>query len=61
MAKKNHAMRYEDREWTELVIAAKQEGTTVTEVTKAFHAWWLRKPGAKLPKRVDPEAGATDE
>lgn len=46
-------IRVPDDEWTELAAKAKGEGTDATSLTRAFYAWWLRRPGAKLPKRPE--------
>ncbi len=41
-------------EWAELAEAAARIGSDRTAITREFYAWFLRKPGAKMPKR--PEA-----
>ena len=43
-------------EWYEFDAAAKAQETERAAVIREFIAWYLRKPGAKLPVR--PEAGA---
>ena len=48
-------IRVPDDEWSEITTKAKAEGMDATSLTRAFYAWWLGKPGAKLPKR--PTAG----
>lgn len=48
-----HANRWPDEKWQRLTEAAKAEGVTVTELLHGFADWWLREPGAKLPKRPD--------
>lgn len=48
------SLRIPDELWDELTAAAKAEGVDVATLTRDFYAYWLRRPGAKLPKR--PEA-----
>ena len=43
-------------EWYEFDAAAKSMGTERASVVREFIAWYLRKPGAKMPKR--PDAGS---
>lgn len=49
-------IRVPDDEWSEITAKAKTEGSDATSLTRAFYAWWLRVPGAALPKR--PRAGS---
>lgn len=44
-------IRVPDDEWSEITAKAKAEGSDATSLTRAFYAWWLCKPGAKLPRR----------
>lgn len=47
-------------EWYEFDVAAKSAGTERATLIREFIAWYLRKPGAKLPTRptsIDPNAG----
>lgn len=48
------SLRIPDDLWDELTAQAKAEGADVATLTRDFYAYWLRRPGAKLPKR--PEA-----
>jgi hypothetical protein len=49
-------IRVPDDEWTEITAKAKAQGADATSLTRAFYAWWLRKPGAKLPARPDQDS-----
>lgn len=42
-------------DWLDLEPAAKSQGKDRAEVVREFIAWYLRRPGAKLPER--PSAG----
>lgn len=42
-------------EWYDFDAAAKSKGTERAAVIRDFIAWYLRRPGAKLPER--PPAG----
>jgi hypothetical protein len=44
-------LRIADDLWAGLTAATEAEGTNATELTRDFYAWYLRKPGAKMPKR----------
>lgn len=44
-------IRITDELWTALTAAAKAEGTDATSLTRDFYSWYLRRPGARLPKR----------
>lgn len=44
-------------EWYEFDAAAKAAGTERATLVREFIAWYLRKPGAKLPQRPDRLAG----
>lgn len=50
-----HAMRFDDDLWSDLKRQAATEGVTVNGITRDFYEWWLRRPGAKLPKRPEPK------
>lgn len=43
-------------EWYEFELAAKSMDTERAAVIREFIAWYLRKPGAKMPKRPDADA-----
>lgn len=42
-------------EWLDFDTAAKSQGTERAALVREFIAWYLRRPGAKLPSR--PAAG----
>ena len=46
-------MRISDEDWTDFETAATSQGTDRASEVRAFIAWYLRRPGAKLPKRPD--------
>jgi len=50
-------IRIADDLWLEITETAKVEGTDAASLTRAFYAWYLRRPGAKLPQRPDLAAG----
>ena len=50
------SLRMPDELWDDLVAKAEAEGVEIAGLTREFYAWWLRRPGAKLPRR--PEASA---
>jgi hypothetical protein len=43
-------------EWYDFDAAAKAQGTERAALVRDFIAWYLRRPGAKLPARPDVEA-----
>lgn len=43
----NRVIRVPDKDWTELGEVAESRA----EVIREFIAWYLRRPGAKLPER----------
>jgi len=51
-------MRIPDAEWTDFDAAAKSMDSDRASEVRAFIAWYLRRPGAKLPKRPDAAADA---
>ena len=52
-------MRISDEDWADFESAATGQDTDRATLVREFIAWYLRRPGAKLPKRPDrgPEAG----
>lgn len=48
-----------DQDWEDLEEATKGRGTDRSTVIRDFIRYYLRRPGAKLPKR--PDATATNE
>ena len=48
-------MRIPDEEWNDLGTVAADQGTDRAALVREFIAWYLRRPGAKLPKRPDAE------
>ena len=45
------AVRMPEDVWRRFGEAAEQAGTDRSELIRAFVAWYLREPGAKLPTR----------
>lgn len=45
------SLRIPDDLWTDLTAQTEAEGLEIAAVTREFYAWWLRRPGAKLPDR----------
>lgn len=48
-------MRIPADEWADYGAAAEQAGSNRTRVTRDFISWYTRQPGAKMPKRPNPE------
>lgn len=44
-------LRVPEADWAAFKTAAKQAGTDRSALVRAFIAWYLNQPGAKLPKR----------
>ncbi|MDG4796232.1 hypothetical protein [Micromonospora sp. WMMD1082] len=54
MANTQHrSIRVPDDTWQPAMERAREAGTSAGELCREFLDWWLRKPGAKLPKRPD--------
>ena len=49
----HRSVRIPDEDWTEVMAKAKEADTSAGELIRDFLGWWLRRPGAKLPKRLD--------
>lgn len=49
----HRSIRVPDDTWTTAMDVARANGTSVGEVVRDFLDWWLRTPGAKMPKRPD--------
>ncbi|MFE5582532.1 hypothetical protein [Kitasatospora sp. NPDC056531] len=47
----HRSVRISDDDWRDLLTAAKSQGSDRGTVIKEFVAWYLRRPGAKLPTR----------
>lgn len=47
----HRSMRIPDDTWHPAMATARREGTSAGELCREFLDWYLRKPGAKLPKR----------
>jgi hypothetical protein len=52
----HRSVRISDDDWGHLLAAAKTQGSDRGSVIKELIAWYLRRPGATLPKR--PEVSA---
>lgn len=48
---KVRTVRADDALWGQFGTAVKAQGIGRSEVVRAFIAWYLRRPGAKLPTR----------
>lgn len=48
-------VRLDDDMWHKLGLAAVEAGTDRSVIIRALVAWWLREPGAKIPKRPEVE------
>jgi hypothetical protein len=48
---RHRSIRVPDETWTEAMARTKEHDTSTGEICREFLDWWLRKPGAKLPKR----------
>ncbi len=46
-------MRISDEDWSDFESAAASQETDRATLVREFIAWYLRRPGAKLPKRPD--------
>ncbi|MFD7413506.1 hypothetical protein [Kitasatospora purpeofusca] len=47
----HRSVRISDDDWRDLLATAKSQGSDRGTVIKEFVAWYLRRPGAKLPQR----------
>jgi len=48
-----HSVRMPDEDWDDLEARAETIGLDRAKVINALVRYWLRRPGAKLPKRPD--------
>ncbi|WBC13429.1 hypothetical protein O7600_20075 [Micromonospora sp. WMMA1998] len=48
-------------EWERFGVAAKSQGADRSSLIREFMRWYLRLPGAKLPKRPDVAPAAVGE
>lgn len=44
-------MRISDEDWADFETAAKATGDDRATVVRQFIQWYIRRPGAKMPKR----------
>ena len=51
----HRSVRIGDEDWADLRDAAAAAGKDRATVIKEFIAWYLRRPGAKLPERAPTE------
>jgi ABC-type thiamine transport system substrate-binding protein len=47
----HRSVRFDNDTWTDLLAAAKSQNTDRAKLLNEFAAWYLRRPGAKLPAR----------
>ncbi|MFD8866043.1 hypothetical protein ACFV1F_16990 [Streptomyces sp. NPDC059590] len=52
----HRSVRISDDDWRDLLAAAKTQDTDRAGVINDLVAWYLRRPGATLPKRPEAEA-----
>jgi hypothetical protein len=62
---KHRSVRFSDEDWADLEMATAAQGSDRGTVLKELAAWYLRRPGAKLPKRplldvLGPPPGASE-
>lgn len=50
-----HPIRMDPAEWDEFGSDAAFMGTDRSALVRQLVAWWMRKPGAKLPPRLPKE------
>jgi hypothetical protein len=48
-------IRIDRDDWAEFGEATAEMGTDRSKEIRAFVDWYLRRPGAKMPKRPDPK------
>jgi hypothetical protein len=46
-------IRIPEEDWTDFAEAAVSQDTDRSALVREFIAWYLRRPGAKMPKRPD--------
>ena len=51
---KHRQFRLDDDDWDDFGAAASSEDTDRSAVIRQFVRWWLRRPGATLPRRPGP-------
>ena len=51
----HRSVRISDDDWTDLESVSTEQGLDRAKVINAFIRWYLRRPGAKLPRRPDPK------
>lgn len=52
----HRSVRVSEEDWKGFDEAAKRSGADRGTLIKQFIRWYLRRPGAKLPKRPDPKS-----
>jgi hypothetical protein len=57
----HRSVRISDDDWRDLLAAAKTQDSDRGTVIKDLVGWYLRRPGATMPKRPDAEAWQTSE
>jgi len=50
---KHRSVRFSDEDWADLEMATAAQGSDRGTVLKELAAWYLRRPGAKLPQRPE--------
>ena len=50
---KHRSVRFSDEDWADLELATAAQSSDRGTVIKELVAWYLRRPGAKLPKRPE--------
>ena len=57
----HRSVRISDDDWRDLLAAAKTQSSDRGSVIKELVAWYLRRPGATMPKRPDVATWKTEE
>ena len=57
----HRSVRIGDDEWRDLLAAAQTQGTDRAGAINDLVAWYLRRPGATMPKRPDIASWSSEE
>lgn len=49
----HRSIRVPDETWESAMTVSHEQGTSAGQLCREFLDWYLRKPGAKLPKRPE--------
>lgn len=56
----HRSVRISDDDWADLLAAAKTQDSDRGTVIKDLVAWYLRRPGATMPKRPEADSWKTE-